>query len=307
MKKSIKRILSFALVTAMAMTGSAFAANPMTYDFDDGSAITFSDVTKSEVVTLEFAEFDYNAAEPDWIYEEAEVTVVYLPDGATAESSTAMVGGYVYELDGGVWYIEVGPYFSLYGEVDSTTFGSYYDNGTYQLIQISDYLFMTTDRMLDDTVTETAEVEAVEEDVITAAPTASAVLVDGEQASFEAYNIADTNYFKLRDIAYILDGTEANFELTWNQEAGAIEILSATAYTAVGGEMADGDGTAKAAAESTAAIFLDGVEIEMEAYTINDNNYFKLRDLGEALGFNVTWDAEAGSIVIASDEEYTAD
>lgn len=29
----------------------------------------------------------------------------------------------------------------------------------------------------------------------------------------------------------------------------------------------------------------------MEAYTINGNNYVKLRDIGEKVGFNVYWDS----------------
>ena len=38
----------------------------------------------------------------------------------------------------------------------------------------------------------------------TASPTASTVLVDGQNIAFDAYNIADSNYFKLRDLAITL-------------------------------------------------------------------------------------------------------
>ena len=40
-------------------------------------------------------------------------------------------------------------------------------------------------------------------------------------------------------------------------------------------------------------IVVDGKEVQMEAYVINGNNYVKLRDIGEQVGFNVCWDSEA--------------
>jgi hypothetical protein len=40
---------------------------------------------------------------------------------------------------------------------------------------------------------------------LSALPTASSVLVGGKATSFEAYNIEGNNYFKLRDIAKVMD------------------------------------------------------------------------------------------------------
>ena len=53
---------------------------------------------------------------------------------------------------------------------------------------------------------------------------------------------------------------------------------------------------------SDQAIYLDGQQVELEAYTINGSNYVKLRDIGEAVGFNVYWD---GAVQIDSDAPYT--
>ena len=49
-------------------------------------------------------------------------------------------------------------------------------------------------------------------------------------------------------------------------------------------------------------IYLDGQKVELEAYVINGNNYVKLRDIGEAVGFNVYWN---GAVQIDSDAPYT--
>ena len=55
---------------------------------------------------------------------------------------------------------------------------------------------------------------------------------------------------------------------------------------------------------SAQAIYLDGQQVELEAYTIGGSNYVKLRDIGEAVGFNVYWD---GAVQIDSDAPYTGD
>ena len=38
-------------------------------------------------------------------------------------------------------------------------------------------------------------------------------------------------------------------------------------------------------------IFVDGQQVEMQAYNIAGHNYVKLRDMGEQIGFNVYWSA----------------
>ena len=52
-------------------------------------------------------------------------------------------------------------------------------------------------------------------------------------------------------------------------------------------------------------IYVDGQQVSLTAYSISDNNYVKLRDIGEAVGFNVYWDGEA--VQIESDQPYTGE
>lgn len=52
-------------------------------------------------------------------------------------------------------------------------------------------------------------------------------------------------------------------------------------------------------------IFVDGQRVSMTAYAIGGNNYVKLRDVGEAVGFNVYWDGAA--VQIESDRPYTGE
>ena len=50
-------------------------------------------------------------------------------------------------------------------------------------------------------------------------------------------------------------------------------------------------------------IYVDGQQVQMETYAIDGHNYVKLRDIGQAVGFEVYWDGAAARIV--SDQPYT--
>ena len=50
-------------------------------------------------------------------------------------------------------------------------------------------------------------------------------------------------------------------------------------------------------------VYVDGALAELEAYDIGGYNYVKLRDIGQAVGFEVYWDGE--NVQIVSDRPYT--
>lgn len=116
------------------------------------------------------------------------------------------------------------------------------------------------------------------------------VCLDGLKYNTVAYNIDDNNYFKLRDIAKILDGTIKTFDIKYDGATNSIDMLSFYDYTSVGGELTPGDGTERTAFSSSAFLTLDGVPIKATCYNIEGNNYFKLRDITDALDCRVEWD-----------------
>ena len=140
---------------------------------------------------------------------------------------------------------------------------------------------------------------------ITAAPTSSKVLVNGKEAAFDAYTIDGSNYFKLRDLAYVLNGSEKQFEVGWDNASKTITLTSGSAYTANGSEMAKGGG-AQSASVSASKLLIDGKEVSLTAYTIGGNNYFKLRDIGQAFDFGIGWDNASKTITIDTSAGYTA-
>ena len=75
---------------------------------------------------------------------------------------------------------------------------------------------------------------------------------------------------------------------------GALVFSGTTAYAA--GIMAE---------RSTHRIYVDGREVQMEAYVINGNNYVRLADIGKQVGFNVYWDSNTKTVQIEADKPYT--
>lgn len=140
---------------------------------------------------------------------------------------------------------------------------------------------------------------------IKATPTLSTVVINGQVVKFDAYTINGNNYFKLRDLAKTLKGTEKQFEVVWNEESKTIIMTSNAPYTEVGGEMTSGDGVAKNATLNTRPIYLDGQSVKIAAFTIGWNNYFKLRDVANLLNFGVDWVGDTSTIEIDTSKGYT--
>jgi len=139
----------------------------------------------------------------------------------------------------------------------------------------------------------------------TAEPTAAKVLIDGKDVAFEAYEIDGYNYFKLRDLAMALNGSEKQFQVGWDEDNNAISLTTGEAYTPAGNELSVSDKPAsKQAAPTASKVYINGKEVAFTAYTIDDLNYFKLRDIGEVINFFVGWDEDANSISLDTPKEY---
>ena len=59
-----------------------------------------------------------------------------------------------------------------------------------------------------------------------------------------------------------------------------------------------------AARPSSQPIYVDGQRVDMTAYNIGGNNYVRLRDIGRAVDFGVTYDAATNSVYINSTQPY---
>jgi cobalamin biosynthesis Co2+ chelatase CbiK len=131
--------------------------------------------------------------------------------------------------------------------------------------------------------------------------TTQALKVDGEVKETEVYSINDANYFKLRDMAMLLNGTAAQFGVDYDKGTRTVSIKTGEAYVPVGGELATGVDQSASALRSTQTVTVDGEDCELIAYNIGGNNFFQLRELGEVLGFYVDYDEAANTMLVYSE------
>ena len=138
----------------------------------------------------------------------------------------------------------------------------------------------------------------------TAVPTKDTLTVDGELHEPTAYKISGSNYFLLRDVAMMLNGTPAQFSVDYDRELRAVVIVTGDHYISNGTELQGAPQDSAKAKVSNDAVYIDGEKVELSVYKIGGANYFKIRDLGRALKFNVGYKAGTG-VFIESDKEYT--
>ncbi|MGE4549259.1 MAG: polysaccharide deacetylase family protein [Intestinibacillus sp.] len=131
---------------------------------------------------------------------------------------------------------------------------------------------------------------------VTANPTQSALELDGKSMTLPTYQIDGSNYVKLRDVADLVNGTASQFSVGWDN--GAVILRRGTAYEPDGSELRPLAGGGRTAESMAGPLLADGTPVVLEAYRINGNYYFKLRSLGETVGFAVDWNENDHILII---------
>jgi len=140
---------------------------------------------------------------------------------------------------------------------------------------------------------------------LTVNPTQSTVYVNGKATEFEAYLINGSNFFKLRDLAYVINGTTKQFEVGYNAATGEVTLTAGQPYTTVVGDMVLGDGSAKTATlNTTLKVSLNGTPVEITAYLIGGNNFVRLRDIMKLVNVETVYDETTRAIWLDTSKPY---
>ncbi len=129
------------------------------------------------------------------------------------------------------------------------------------------------------------------------------IYLDGEQVKPIAYLISVDaygayTYFKLRDLAYLMNGKDCQFSVDYDEKTKQIIAKSGEQYVSNGSEMKASSSGDQTAYETNSPIWLDGEKVEIEAYNINGNTYYKLRDMGDVFGFDVSYKDSSRQAII---------
>ena len=125
------------------------------------------------------------------------------------------------------------------------------------------------------------------------------VKLNGKDVVIYGYIIDNYNYFKLRDVAAVLKDTEAKF---------GVEYKDAVATLTKGADYKVADTDQKEVKKVSKGmltndkVMVGDKALTATAYKIDNSNYYKLRDLGEALGFGVDFDKATNTVLLTSKE-----
>lgn len=112
------------------------------------------------------------------------------------------------------------------------------------------------------------------------------------------------NYYRLRDLAYILKDTRAQFEVGYDKEKKMIVIETKTLYT---GDKIDPAKLGESLSVVDIPISIDKNLTHLEVVNVSGYNYFRLRDLGTLVGFEVNYNSENKRIDLVTEKEAEED
>lgn len=131
--------------------------------------------------------------------------------------------------------------------------------------------------------------------------------LDGEEVKIGGYLINANNYYKLRDLAALLNGTDKEFNVVFDKEKKQIALELGKPYEKLDTDLQEMKHDKTKAKMVTNKILVDGKEVELKAALIDQNNYVKLRDLGAVVGFKVDYNKETQAIIVDTKAEVEAE
>lgn len=155
---------------------------------------------------------------------------------------------------------------------------------------------------------EAEPVQETEPELPLARNASQEVTVDGQSVALEMYALADdqgndVNYVKLRDLAQVLNGSAAQFDVGYD---GGVTLTTQTPYNAAQDSAETPFQGDQPYTTPLALTAVDGAATQLDAIQLTDgqgggHTYYNLRDLGQVLGYQVSWDAQAGIQVNTAD------
>ena len=139
---------------------------------------------------------------------------------------------------------------------------------------------------------------------LAAVPSAQELQINREVTNIRGYNINDSNYYMLRDMAVGLGRHGMEFSL-WGDNKSIVANMDKV-YVPKDVSAVDFSSAQKPIAKTMILqIINEGVKENhsVRVYNIHGYNFFKLRDLGKIMGFGVDYDSELNRAVVHTHNE----
>lgn len=136
---------------------------------------------------------------------------------------------------------------------------------------------------------------------IEAKPSAQSLVLNGNQTPLQGYSIGGYNYFKLRDLAAVLSG---NLDFSLKGDAEKITINLSENYKKLSNDLKSiPNKNVSASSKKMNLEILSAGNVKntsVDCYNISGYNYFKLRDVGELLGLDISYNESSNSAIMTT-------
>lgn len=120
-------------------------------------------------------------------------------------------------------------------------------------------------------------------------PHSQKVDIDGTVSTLPSYIYKDENYVKLRDLAFLLTSTSAEFNPVYSTKTGTMTIEK-TAYRPIGTEMQPLTAAIRDGRAYDLPWIVGNEKLRVAGFLVDGHFYFRLRDIGKAVNLNMEYD-----------------
>lgn len=127
-------------------------------------------------------------------------------------------------------------------------------------------------------------------------------LFNDEDVYITTFKVEDENYFKISDLAALLEDTDKKFNVEFNEENLVVIITKGENYKKIQTDLKEQELGETDAYQGLHKLYInDGQEmkkLEIKSYNILGNNYYRLRDLGKELGFGAAYNFKKSLVML---------
>lgn len=123
------------------------------------------------------------------------------------------------------------------------------------------------------------------------------IKINDTNVSVNNYIINNYSYFRIRDIASLLKGTNKNFDVIYKKDSNRIDLIKGKDYSGKERPVQRQNPTLN---KSNTKLFINNREILISSFNINGYNYYKCRDIASILDFYVDFDESTKYIEVTT-------
>lgn len=133
---------------------------------------------------------------------------------------------------------------------------------------------------------------------VSAKPVVYTISINEQDYETQVYTINGSEYFRLRDIAFIMIGTTRQFQVEWNETEQSVQIIQGPYYREIGGELSLSDAE-KTAVPTTSTIYSSGNKTDLAGYYVDGSTYLTITDIASDIGFSADVDTDTHTVYIS--------